>query len=249
MLCLFLAFAAAQLAAPNQKVLSGCGGYGNGGQWLDSGNRLPDNWTPPALGQCLSKTPSAMVQAVGYTPEGNTCNFGNYQSSMPAIYTQNDIIAASTDLYMLFHYPDDYRNNPRAPQWAPCNYAATGGTFNETSPQKMCGGGCGVCYSVTGPAGTATFIVNEVGDIGAIGISGQGVNVNLFSGGNPQPNRKVVNYEGPSHVAIRVRDVRLILSSFSSQIPLRWSPAPSRAILCSVSTGLARRRSTDKTAS
>jgi hypothetical protein len=35
--------------------------------------------------------------------------------------------------------------------------------------------GCGECYSVTGPNGNAVFIVNEVGDIGAIGISGQGV--------------------------------------------------------------------------
>ncbi len=66
----------------------------------------------------------------------------------------------------------------------------------------MCGQGCGECYSVTGPAGTATFIVNEVADINAIGISGQGINFNLYSGGSA-PNRKVMNYNGPTHVAVQ----------------------------------------------
>ncbi len=199
----------AQLAAPEVKVLFGCGGYGNGGTWLDTGNRLPDNWMPPALGTCSATTsPNRMVQAVGYSPSGTTCSFQKYQSFMPIIHkTDQMFIAASTDLYMQFHFPDDYRNNPRAPQWGPCTYAATGGAFNESVPNKMCGGGCGVCYSITGPAGTATYIVNEVADIAAIGISGQGVNFNLYSGTATPPNRKVMNYNGPTHVSARVRDL------------------------------------------
>jgi hypothetical protein len=65
----------------------------------------------------------------------------------------------------------------------------------------MCAQGCGECYSVTGPAGTATFIVNEVADIGAVGISAQGINVNLYTGNNKHLD--VVRYSGPSHVAIQ----------------------------------------------
>lgn len=85
----------------------------------------------------------------------------------------------------------------------------------------MCGQGCGECYLITGPTGSQVFMVNEVADIGAIGISGQGLNFNLGNGAGPagfgpapcrgadqvqQPgecNLSVLGYQGPTAVSVK----------------------------------------------
>jgi hypothetical protein len=78
-------------------------GWGSGGTWNDSGNRLPDNWTPFPLGQCAATTSTpALVQAVGYSPSGTTCSFQNFPSNlMPAVFQQQDLLAMSTDVYVM----------------------------------------------------------------------------------------------------------------------------------------------------
>lgn len=179
-----------------------------------------DNWTPLAMGQCFwESTTPAQIQAVGYGGDGTTCSFQKFETAMPQIHKDGWYIAASTDLYMGFHFPDDWNNTPRAPQWAPCDY--TSGNFNEADSSKMCGQGCGECYLITGPSGSQIFIVNEVADIGAIGLGGQGLNFNLGSGAGPagfgpapcrgadgvqqagECNRKVLEYQGPTAISVK----------------------------------------------
>jgi hypothetical protein len=70
--------------------------------------RLPDNWTPLPYGTCTSQTTTPnFVQAVGYAPIGTTCSFQFWGASqLPVVHQQGYLIAASTDLYEGFHYPD-----------------------------------------------------------------------------------------------------------------------------------------------
>ena len=91
---------------------------------------------------------------------------------MPTLFRDGYVIAASTDLYQGFHLDE------AIPQWDECEYDS-GARFSEGNSAKMCGQGCGECYLVSGPAGSQIFIVQEVADIGAVGISAQGINVNL----------------------------------------------------------------------
>lgn len=46
--------------------------------------------------------------------------------------------------------------------------------FNESDTTKMCGRNCGVCVLVSGSKGSRVYMINEIGDIGATGIAGQG---------------------------------------------------------------------------
>lgn len=152
-----------------------------------------------SLGQCYwESTTPAQIQAVGYGGDGTTCSFQKFENVMPLIHKDGYYIAASTDLYQGFHFPDDWHNSPRAPQFAPCDFTA-GGTFSEADPSKMCGQGCGECYLITGPAGSQVFMVNEIADMyvikvmqgtnfedsNTVGISCQGLNFNLGSGAGP----------------------------------------------------------------
>lgn len=94
------------LLAPDVKVVNG--GFGSGGTWVESGNRLPDNWRPiPYDGTCVSQSSTGRpIQAVGYGGDGATCNFQPFIASMPAIFRQGWLIAASQDVYNGFHLPD-----------------------------------------------------------------------------------------------------------------------------------------------
>eukprot|EP01124_Arcella_intermedia_P000380 TRINITY_DN10193_c0_g1_i1.p1 TRINITY_DN10193_c0_g1~~TRINITY_DN10193_c0_g1_i1.p1 ORF type:complete len:604 (+),score=87.91 TRINITY_DN10193_c0_g1_i1:24-1835(+) len=219
---LLVTFLCSCLAQPlldgSTKVVTG--GIGSAGKWVESGNRLPDNWSPLPVGSCQWETSTpARIQAVGYGGDGTTCSFQAYESAMPAVHQDGYLIAASTDLYQGFHFPDDWHLTPRTPQWGPCNYDS-GARFNESHPRLMCGQGCGECYLITGPAGSQTFIVNEVSDILAVGISSQGVNFNLGNGagrggvtapcrgsdGALQPgecNLKVMTYQGPTAISVK----------------------------------------------
>lgn len=155
-------------------------------------------------------------KAVGYGGDGATCSFQPYINAMPAIFKDGWLIAASQDVYNGFHLPDDWSVTPRSPLTPVCDW--DGVRFTEADFSKMCGQGCGECYQISGPAGSQTFIVNEIADIGAIGISGQGVNMNLGTGaggnGNPAPapcravqggdcNRKVLDYQGPTAIVMK----------------------------------------------
>lgn len=132
---------------------------------------------------------------------------------MPQVFRDGYLIAASTDLYNGFHLDESIA------QFDECDYD-NGARFSESNPSKMCGQGCGECYLVSGPAGAQTFIVNEISDIGAVGLSAQGVNVNLGNGEGYQGarapcrggngiqdagecNLKVLNYQGPTAVSIK----------------------------------------------
>jgi hypothetical protein len=96
------------------------GGFQSGGTWVETGNRLPDNWTPLPLGVCVAETPSLRpLQAVGYGGDGTTCNFQNYYAAMPQLHRDGYIIAASQDVYNGFHMPDDFTLTPRSPLAGP----------------------------------------------------------------------------------------------------------------------------------
>ncbi len=181
------------------------GGFQSGGTWVETGNRLPDDWKPLPLGQCAAVTPfNRPFQAVGYQGDGTTCNFQNYYAAMPQLHRDGYLIAASQDVYNGFHMPDDYNLNPRSPLAGPGICDINLANFNEADSSKMCGQGCGECYLITGPAGSQIYIVNEIGkrclnilkileklnflkgDIGTVGVHEQGVNMNLGwgQGGN-----------------------------------------------------------------
>jgi hypothetical protein len=165
-------------------------GFGNGGTWVESGRRLDDTWKHVDNDVC-----SATVLAVGYGGDGTTCSFQAFPegyAAMPKVFKDGFLLAANTDIYMGFHYHDNWQENPRSPQWSLCD--ASAGTFSEADTSKMCAQGCGQCILATGSSGSHIFIINEVGDIGAGGITAQGLGFAFGNGAgqggtNPAPCR------------------------------------------------------------
>eukprot|EP00667_Euglena_gracilis_P001470 EG_transcript_1467 len=151
---------------------------------------LPAGWVAPGLGVCTAAPldPSQsgppysgvnldpnIAEGVGYGGMGNTCNFGgnNPLSGMPQLYKDGYLLAVSQDLYHGRHVPQD-----NADWEVACTPENT--TYADADQGKnMCGQSCGECLLVTGPAGSAVFMVNEIADYAAVGQNGLGINLHL----------------------------------------------------------------------
>lgn len=189
--------------APDEQFVSN-------GQYVESGRRLPDGWTAKTsktlqLGQCVAQLhrgggmTGSIVYSNGYNGDGGTCSFNSWMGEQPKLMRDGYVIAMSTDLYMGFHYPDDWRNAPnRSPPWGDlCNYLNNAARYNESNSDLMCGQGCGECYKVTGNAGTQTYMVLEINDINCCGILFQGGTLVLGNGNGFNVNVKGVP-QGPT---------------------------------------------------
>tara|TARA_R110002050_G_scaffold168212_1_gene299397 strand:+ start:208 stop:510 length:303 start_codon:yes stop_codon:yes gene_type:complete len=84
---------------------------------------------------------------------------------MPQLYNDLWLLAASQDLY------NGRKVDQQNAAWvADCE--TKGISESEAANGEMCGKYCGACALVSGPEGSAIFMINEIADYGAVKTNG-----------------------------------------------------------------------------